>query len=124
MTRSNLLYDYGLLLVGALAIFLFQAQTPSLELPNHSAADLAVRLSSAPSRTEHLHLECGTSSPWMAAVESDDTDDDDLSDSDQAHATLLVDRTACPSRRAMRMASSVAQHTLNTLNALCVRLQI
>ncbi|HET6879893.1 MAG TPA: hypothetical protein VFI31_07050 [Pirellulales bacterium] len=122
MTRFKLHYCYGMLLAAAFAVVVGQGKAPRHCAANLSGGDCHVAFGATTAPVDRRHVECGRTSPFMSAAACEDTDDDEISDREPASQPLSP--LASPSRRATRMASSVRQQTLNTLNALCVRLQI
>ena len=124
MTRRTLLCC-SFLLAGAIVAILDHGRSSTAEVPLTAFSACVARFTSLPSPAGDGQLDRQQASPCMVAVESDDTDDtDELSGREKTHATLLGQPSGGLSRRATRVASSLRQQRLNTLNALCVRLQI
>ena len=124
MMRRTLLCC-SFLLAGAIVVVLGRGGALRTEGPLSARSARAMRFTSSPSPAGDAQLDCPQASPLIVAVASDDTDDtDELSGREKAHAMHLGQPSGGPSRRATRVASSLRQQRLNTLNALCVRLQI
>ncbi|HVX13726.1 MAG TPA: hypothetical protein VHC22_21270 [Pirellulales bacterium] len=122
MTRRIILLCFSFLLAEGIVAALFAGGTLQAEISLSGPSAQVSRSSPPPYRTRDWHWDRETSAPFIAAVESDDTEE--WSGREKIHVMSWGQPPAAPSRRAIRLASSVRQQRPNTLSALCVRLQI
>jgi hypothetical protein len=120
MTHSKFRLSCGLVVAGLLAVIVGRACSASDSRCSAQGCDVH----STPDSRHSSQFDTSQAFPPVAAADTDDTDDEELSDRGRPHAMVVVSPPVSVSRRAIRMASSVRQTRQNTLNALCVRLQI
>lgn len=120
MTRRKFPFYCGVLLTGLLVVIVGRAGGAS----DSRGFSRFCGVHSTPHSRDSSQFDTSQAFPPAAAAETDDNDDEELSDRGRPHPTVVIAPAVSTSRRAARMASSVRQTRQNTLNALCVRLQI
>jgi hypothetical protein len=122
MTRRTLILCCSFLLTEAIAAALFAGGALPAGIAFDAPSTQVSRSSPAPFRARDSHWDREASATFIAAVESDDTEEG--SGREEIELMSWGQPFAAPTRRAIRLASSVRQQRPNTLSALCVRLQI
>ncbi len=121
MTRRTLILCCSFLLAEGIAAALFAGGILPAEIAFDASSTHVARSSPAPFRARDSHWDREASAPFIAAVESDDTEE---GSGREEIESMSWGPSSAPTRRAIRLASSVRQQRPNTLSALCVRLQI
>jgi hypothetical protein len=121
MRRRKYLLCCSFLVAAVAARLVKGGNSPVADSPR-AASNYATGIPSPLSPADDAQIDTPQSPPLVVVIETDDTDE--LSSREKPSATHSALPLSGPSRRATRVALSLRQLRLNTLNALCVRLQI